>query len=284
MTSPVLTEDCPTCGEVISDTFCPKCGERRASQRAYTLGEFIHETFEVFTNVERSFLHTMWTLVRRPGELTVAYMRGERARYLRPFQLFLLINLIFFVLAGGGVTMYSTPLATHMNSTPYRERARAVVAEWRPATGMTMKEYQKAFDSKSLVLARSLVVVLAPAFAIGIALLSLNRDRSMVKALVFSFHAIAVLMLQTIVVAWVTIGLLKGMLGVGMKVSDATFDTVATLILSAMFLTYMYLALRRTYADGRVGALIKAAVSLAMFMYVLVGYRLLLFYVTVYTL
>src|SRR5688572_15720328 len=107
---PLIDERCPSCGGVITLEFCDVCGEKRPSLRAYTVAEFIHETFEVFTNVERSFLRTVWTLLRRPGELTAAYMRGERVRYLRPFQLFLLLNLIFFFIAGSAVTMFSTPL------------------------------------------------------------------------------------------------------------------------------------------------------------------------------
>ena len=283
MTSPVLTEDCPTCGQVISGSFCQACGEKRPSQRAYTLAEFVQETFEVFTNVERSFLRTVWTLLRRPGELTAAYMRGERVRYLRPFQLFLLLNLIFFFVAGSAVTMFSTPLSTHLGSTPYRERASAVVADWRPATGLTMTEYERAFDARAAVLARTLVIVLAPAFAVGIAILSLNRSRSLVKASVFSFHAIGVLMLQTTVVVWVTVGLIRGLHAMGVHIENR-FDDISTSMLAVLFVAYLYFALRRAYGDGRLGALVKAGASFFLFLFLLVGYRLLLFYATVYTL
>ena len=285
MTAPALIDErCPSCGGVITLEFCDVCGEKRPSLRAYTVAEFIHEIFEVFTNVERSFLRTVWTLVRRPGELTAAYMRGERVHYLRPFQLFLLLNLVFFFIGGGAVTMFSTPLETHLNATPYKERARAVVADWRPATGLTMPEYQKAFDKRALVLARTLVIVLAPAFAVGIAIISVNRSQSLVKASVFSFHAIGVIMLQTIVVAWVTIGILKALHAMGVH-GERMFDDLATSLLAMAFIAYMYVALRRAYGDGRIGALAKAGVSFLMFMFLLIhGYRPLLFYVTVYTL
>src|SRR5688572_9643119 len=132
-TSSLPEEGCPSCGGSIVLEYCDVCGERRPSRRAYTLAEFVHETFEVFTNVERSLLRTIWVLIRRPGELTAAYMRGERVRYLRPLQLFLLVTILFFFVAVGGSNMYSMPLATHLSSTPYRERAQAVVQELRPA-------------------------------------------------------------------------------------------------------------------------------------------------------
>lgn len=99
-TTPRAAERCPSCGGEIDARFCRVCGERRPSERAYSMREFAHEAFEAVTNVERSFLHTLWTLFRRPGELTAAYMRGERVRYLRPLQLFLLVNVLFFFSAG----------------------------------------------------------------------------------------------------------------------------------------------------------------------------------------
>src|SRR5690349_21773829 len=59
-------ETCPSCGAGIGDAFCAACGERRPSARIYTIGEFASEAFEAFTNVERSFLRTFWTLIRKP--------------------------------------------------------------------------------------------------------------------------------------------------------------------------------------------------------------------------
>jgi uncharacterized membrane protein YhaH (DUF805 family) len=116
-----MSESCPSCGGAIIDTFCGTCGERRPSTRGYSLAHFAHEVFETITDLDRSFLHTVTTLIRRPGELTAAYMRGERVRYLRPLQLFFLVNVVYFVWAGW--------FGVHVFNTRLRDRRRPAVQQ-----------------------------------------------------------------------------------------------------------------------------------------------------------
>jgi uncharacterized protein DUF3667 len=276
-------EHCPSCGAEIGARFCGVCGEKRPSERVYSLKDFLHEAFEVVTNVERSFLRTLWTLVRRPGELTVAYMRGERVRYLRPLQLFFLVNVIFFFAAGPGAYAYSTLLENHLHS-PYGEQARAVVLERLPKSGMTEPQYVVAFDQKTKVLARTLVIVMAPAFAIGVALLSLNRRRPAVQHLVFSIHFLGYVLLLTMAVVYLLLVLVRGWIAAGGAWVDGTFNQLTGLGMAIGTVAFLFPAYRRAYGDGKIGALVKAVVSFGLLVAILVGYRLLLFYITAYTL
>ena len=59
---------------------------------------------------------------------------------------------------------------------------------------------------------------------------------------------------------------------------------MAALIMVAAVVTYLVPAYRRAYGDGNVAAVIKAAISAAALVAILVGYRFLLFFVTVFTL
>jgi hypothetical protein len=282
---PAVAESCPSCGGAIDVRFCGACGERRASERAYSLKDFAHESFEAVTNVERSFLRTVWTLLRRPGELTAAYMRGERVRYLRPLQLFLLVNVIFFFIGGAGANMYSTTLHNHLTSSPYQEQAREIVRGRLRKTGLTERQYVVAFDQKTKVLARTLVIVMAPAFAIGVALLSLKRRRPAVRHLVFSIHFLSYMLLLTIAVTYVLRTLVLAWQAVGGSASDAGVDQFKGVGMAIGVIAFLFPAYRRAYGDGKTRALLKAIVSFAVFATILmVGYRWLLFYVTVYTL
>lgn len=285
MASPTLTEDCPTCGEVISDSYCPACGERRPSSRIYSLREFAHEAFEVVTNVERSFLRTLWTLIRRPGELTAAYMRGERARYLRPLQLFVAINVAFFFASGPGTGMYTTPLYSHLHSSPYKAHAAEVVADQRARSGMTEAEYEAAFNAKARVLARTLVLVIAPAFALCVAVMSLRRRRRAVQHLVFGLHWVSFMLLLTTGMATsLKFAAVPVWRALGGPLSDWGVDQVAGIVMAIGIVAYLYPAFRRAYGDGKLAAAIKAVVSVAAIVTVLTLYRMLLFYVTAFTL
>jgi hypothetical protein len=281
--APLTDERCPSCGGIIALRCCEICGERRPSERIYTLREFAHETFEVVTNVERSFLNTLWTLVRRPGELTAAYMRGERVRYLRPLQLFLLVNVAFFFVAGWvGIHIFSTPLYSHTHSSAYSAFAAGRLAERLEATGATEDDYAITFNRRVVVLARSLVIIMVPFFAATVAVVTVQRRRpptpEAVRHIVFSLQFFCMLMLLTmflwllykgVAVAWnkVTGG------DVGWQALDPLLGATAITGL----LAYLIPALRRAYELSRVRAVVASLLLVVAFYYVLTAYRFILF-------
>ncbi|MGI9222057.1 MAG: DUF3667 domain-containing protein [Woeseiaceae bacterium] len=89
---------CKNCDTPIEANFCPQCGQKDIElERPLTalLGEVIRETFEVDGRVAR----TIWTLVRRPGVLTSEFLAGRRRLYSSPLRLYLVVSLLFFLLA-----------------------------------------------------------------------------------------------------------------------------------------------------------------------------------------
>jgi hypothetical protein len=68
----VHAERCVSCGLPAGTAFCPRCGERRAADRRYSILHFAHEGAQAFTNADGSLLRTLRILLRRPGELAAA--------------------------------------------------------------------------------------------------------------------------------------------------------------------------------------------------------------------
>ena len=277
-------ETCPSCSSAITGEHCANCGERRPSARIYTLREFAHEAFETVTSVERSFLRTFRALLRKPGELTAAYMRGERIRYLKPLQLFLLVNVMFFFAAGPGINVFSTSLHNHLRGSPYRAQAQRVVAERLPRSGLTEDQYAVTFNRHTRVLARTMVIAMVPAFALGLALLTIRRRRPAVHHLVFSLHFLAITMLLTATVSWLLWSGLPIWRAIGWPRTDPQLDQTAGLLMAMGCSAYLLSAFRRAYGLGRGGAALLAIVGFALLVAILVGYRMLLFHVTAYTL
>src|SRR5437868_637365 len=80
-------ERCVTCGASTAGTpYCATCGERRAADRPRSLAALGEELWDAFSPVDGRIARTLWSLVRRPGELTVAYMRGVRLPYVPPLR------------------------------------------------------------------------------------------------------------------------------------------------------------------------------------------------------
>lgn len=87
---------CPNCGaEPGGGTFCPRCGQRndllRLSARA-----LLKEASEAVFKVDRKFAATLKALLV-PGQLTIDYLEGRRARYAKPLSLYLVCAGVFYL-------------------------------------------------------------------------------------------------------------------------------------------------------------------------------------------
>src|SRR5262245_16324656 len=90
---------CENCGAPLAGEFCSSCGQRH-EPHVHTLGHFASEAFESVTHADSRLWRTLGYLLVRPGFLTREFFSGRRARYLPPFRLYLVISLLFFVVAG----------------------------------------------------------------------------------------------------------------------------------------------------------------------------------------
>jgi len=66
----------------------------------HTLGHFAGEAFESVTHADSRLWRTIGYLLVKPGHLTREFFAGRRASYLPPFRLYLVISLLFFLVAG----------------------------------------------------------------------------------------------------------------------------------------------------------------------------------------
>jgi hypothetical protein len=53
----------------------------------------------------------------QPGDLTVAFQRGQRKSFLMPLQMFFIANVFFLAMqALAGTKIFSTPLESHLRN------------------------------------------------------------------------------------------------------------------------------------------------------------------------
>ncbi len=65
-----------------------------------TFGNFMREAAGRYVALDGRLWRTLWTLVARPGYLTLEYFGGRRRRYIRPARLFLVLYLVLFAVIG----------------------------------------------------------------------------------------------------------------------------------------------------------------------------------------
>ena len=90
--------NCLNCNAPLTGAFCASCGQRHVAKRP-TVAHLLEETLETLTHADSRLWITLRYLMTKPGLLTREYFAGRRSAYLPPIRLYLIISVVFFLLA-----------------------------------------------------------------------------------------------------------------------------------------------------------------------------------------
>jgi hypothetical protein len=90
--------DCLNCGTHLRGQYCGNCGQR-SRNRLISIWQLLREAFGDLLEIDSRLWRTLLPLLSRPGQLTRDYLEGRRARYMPPFRTYLVLSVIFFVVA-----------------------------------------------------------------------------------------------------------------------------------------------------------------------------------------
>jgi len=91
-------ESCLNCGTTLSGQYCGNCGQRSRS-RLISIWELLRDAFGDLLELDSRVWRTLIPLIARPGKLTRDYLEGRRARYMPPFRTYLVLSIVFFLVA-----------------------------------------------------------------------------------------------------------------------------------------------------------------------------------------
>jgi hypothetical protein len=111
---------CPSCGAQSEDLYCGNCGEKKVSQSDYSVRHFLKELTVTLTLLDLKVIRSLGMLMSKPGFLSAEYLRGSRVRYVKPLQLFVFLNVVYyFSITLFVATTFTTPLATQLVMNDY---------------------------------------------------------------------------------------------------------------------------------------------------------------------
>ena len=217
----------------------------------------------------------------RPGALTVAYVQGRRLRYLGPFQLLLVTNVLFFAMQSlTSTNIASSTLESHLHHQDWQAVAQRLVSHRLETKRTTLDLYTPIFDQANVLHAKSFIIVMALPFALLLPILFYRSRQPFVAYAVFSLHFYAFLLLLFCVL--LAVAATNVWLG-GAGLSSPRMDTFLTLVNLAACAMYLYVATGTAYgASGALRVVKVLALSLAV-TGILLGYRFMLFLFTLYT-
>lgn len=100
-TNNIRGNKCLNCGTHLTtdDNFCSRCGQVNDTNRL-SVKQYFSEYLSGFFDFDNRFLKTVIPLVFKPGFVTKEYVEGKRMKYVNPFQLYLHISILFFLVIG----------------------------------------------------------------------------------------------------------------------------------------------------------------------------------------
>lgn len=263
---------CANCGREFNGRFCPDCGQDQEDIRR-PFAEISRDFLGDFFAFDARIFRTLAPLLTRPGDLTVHYIEGRRARYVPPLKLYVFAAFLYFTIVAIGGGGPFRPFATEgeegvvIGFGAPRDRSPAADGSNRPpasrhpalsdsSRGGAMREVEArarkaARDEEAY--GRAVQGTLSYAHflllpVLGLLLEAFYRHRYYAEHLVFGmhFHALALLTAAPIVAAIDFIPALDRQ------------GSAARAIVSVWYLglgAYLLLAMRRVYGGGFLGTL-----------------------------
>ena len=272
---------CPSCRMRVTTPFCGSCGEEPLAPRDLTLRGLAEKVLHALTSVDARAARSGWRLLRYPGQLTRAWIGGIRRTYVAPFQLFLIANVLFFALQSlTNQSIFSSSLDSHLHHQDWSDLAQSLVASRLEATHTSLEHYAPGFDRSVVLNAKSFILLMAILFSLLLPLAFFRERRPFMAHVVFSLH------LYTFLLLVFCVALLAAKLSefAGLGGLEAPWvDNVLSVANLAACAVYIHLAIGPVYgATGalRIGNAIVLALAAAA---IVVGYRFLLFLITLYT-
>jgi hypothetical protein len=124
--SPHAPGQCANCGTTLAGPVCHSCGQT-ADTFHRPIWELFMEILDGLFGFEGRLWRTIPPLMLQPGKITLQYLSGVRARYVRPFRLYLTVSVVlFFILFAFQGLVPDAPTETGPGTDPARAALQEV--------------------------------------------------------------------------------------------------------------------------------------------------------------
>ena len=184
----VRDRSCRSCAAIVTGSHCGDCGERWIPNGGEPAGAVLAAWLSDFFGTDGRVWRSLWAVLFRPGVLTVDYLRGRRRPWLRPLQLFIVANAMYFLaLPWTDFAAYQSTLDRQLTRQYYSAQLIPVVQEHRLAAIAALEErgvapeladdlfdedLDRRFNATSEALSSTGLILFVPLVAIGVALVA----------------------------------------------------------------------------------------------------------------
>lgn len=116
---------CLNCGAQLTGEYCGSCGQRKVvGQGDLTLREFLEDTTQELAHWEGKVPQSLKTLFLKPGQLTLDFLAGRRARWLPSLRIYLICSVAYFLSVA-----FAAGVLRHVHVASFETRLWRLLAE-----------------------------------------------------------------------------------------------------------------------------------------------------------
>ncbi|WP_316829313.1 DUF3667 domain-containing protein [Pedobacter aquatilis] len=90
--------NCLNCGAHVETHYCSSCGQPNLELKESFWG-FISHSIAHYFHFDNKFFQTLTPLLTKPGQVTLDYLAGKRARYINPVSMYIFVSIVYFLVA-----------------------------------------------------------------------------------------------------------------------------------------------------------------------------------------
>jgi len=274
---------CKSCGNEFRGLYCNLCGEKVMEPKDRSFRVFLSNVLIATTIVDNKFVKSLVLTIRKPGFLSREYVDGRRVNYMRPLQMFFILNLVYFLFPV--LQMFNSSLYTQLYVLPHREIAREVVSKKVGAEGLSIQGFEIMYNNKTNGFAKLLLVLFVVLASLPLSLIFRKKNRYFTDHLALSVEltsfnlAVNAILLSLLLL--VANKLFKwGNITWGTYLNDMTL----TIIFVSTNLYFIFVAARTFYSQRGKRRIVKAILGVVGLFLALEVYRFLLFFITIWSL
>ena len=149
---------CKNCGAPLKGSYCHLCGEKRLTIQDRSVSHWFKDTLSQVTQLDGKVIRTIISMMANPARLSNNYQEGIRKPYLKMANLFLIANLLYFLIPG--LQTFKTPLRIQANEQVYSVLVERIVDRYMSVTGESFETLEVVYDQKTTEVSKLLLILL----------------------------------------------------------------------------------------------------------------------------
>ena len=272
-----MSRRCANCDKSFVGRFCPECGQKVIIHDDRKVVYFFGELLAALTFADNKFWRSLRAIILHPGLVSSEISRGVTVKYMKPISFFLLGNLLYFLFPV--FETFNTKLTAQMEMLSYSQilNLSDVVNERISEAGTTLSEFREDYQIQSTTVSKLMLIVIVPIFALLTAIVAFDKRKLFFDHLIFSLEYFSfVIFVCTVFLSYLLIGI-----SVFIKLNWN--DTILIPIIFVLATGFLIRGVRRFYQYSWWRSIITGLGLFVATYLSLEIYRLLLFWVTIWT-